>query len=422
MSDSINLFILLYMTAVGLPMNAVLAGSRYPPRRTALILCGAMIMLSAAVFFVYRAAGADVVLRIYTLLVHAPGFVLFFFIGRYRGWRLVFQMLTAILFCNLIHQAGGLAFYASGQRLWALLAAYFLSTAAVFWLLARCLYPLLQQAFVSLRRGWGLMCIIMAAYYVITIYLIPGHVGDSFRSTVFKPAVSFLMAGFFTALIVLFSALQREEEARHSAQLFSVQLAALEKRMDTVRAAEETIRMERHDLRHRLQAVAELVQRGKTQAVLDLIGAAETRLSEEKMVHWCRPPILDAVFSSYMEEARMRHIQIHASIALPEPLPVEEAELAIVLANALENAVHACMPLPQQRREIYCNVICYPRLMFEIRNPYTGVIRFDGKGQPLSDRQGHGLGTRSIADFCRKTGASCQYEAKDGWFSLRVIL
>lgn len=201
-----------------------------------------------------------------------------------------------------------------------------------------------------------------------------------------------------------------------------MQLSALKKRMDTVRAAEDAIRMERHDLRHRLQTVAELVRQGETQAALNFIGAADVRLDEEKTVHWCSSPVLDAVLSSYLGQAEKQNIRVVAHIALPEPLPVEEADLAIVFANALENAINACAELPEDRREIYCNVISYPRLMFEIKNPYAGAVRLDEQGLPLPGGKGHGMGTRSIAGFCRKTGASYQFEAKDGCFSLRVVL
>ena len=99
-----------------------------------------------------------------------------------------------------------------------------------------------------------------------------------------------------------------------------------------------------------------------------------------------------------------------------------EAELAIVFSNALENAIHACMRLPEEQREIRCKVISYPNLMFEFSNPYTGTVRFDERGLPVSSRQGHGIGSHSIAAFCEKHGAAYQYTAENGQFTLRVIL
>ena len=166
----------------------------------------------------------------------------------------------------------------------------------------------------------------------------------------------------------------------------------------------------------------EMVARGEEKSALDFLDAAQRRLDEQAPVHWCRPPVLDAVLSSYFDQAQRQSIRVDARISLPERLPVDEGELAIVFANALENAIHACMALPPEQRELHFQAIGHPGLMFELTNPCRGPVRFSDQGLPLPDREGHGFGTQSIASFCEKYGALCAYEAKDGWFSLRVIL
>jgi len=60
--------------------------------------------------------------------------------------------------------------------------------------------------------------------------------------------------------------------------------------------------------------------------------------------------------------------------------------------------------------------------MFEIANPCDGGVRFDRAGLPVANAPGHGIGTRSIAAFCQKYDACCVYEAKDGWFRLKIAL
>ena len=38
----------------------------------------------------------------------------------------------------------------------------------------------------------------------------------------------------------------------------------------------------------------------------------------------------------------LRGVKGSVALSFPEPLPIAEAELAPVFANALENAIHAC--------------------------------------------------------------------------------
>ena len=418
----VELCVLLYMTVLGMTMVLLFVDSRLSRRKTVLAVYGTTVLVMAALILIYCVWGVETAVRLYSLAVHLPSLVLFTCLSRYRGWRLVFQILSIILFCMVIQHTAGLVYYLSGKWDWALVLAYVLITPLVLWFLLRFLRPLFLEILLELRHGWWLICLVMAAYYGIVIYLIPGYVGRDLSSTVLKPAVTLLMMGFYTVLMLLFSSIRKEMETRHSAQLSALQLSALQNRMEAVRTAEESIRTERHDLRHRLQTVTELVARGEQEKALDFLDKAQQRLDEHKTAHWCRPPVLDAVFSAYFEQAQRQGVRVDAKIALPDMLPVDEGELAIVFANALENSIHACMELPQEKRELYCKVIARPGLMLEIGNPYTNKVRFDDKGLPISEQEDHGLGVQSISSFCQKYGAVYQFEASDGWFRLRMVL
>lgn len=418
----VELFMMEYLTALGMTMVLLFLDSRYSPRRTTLTVCGAIVVVMAAVAGVYRVFGPEATLRYYSLIAHIPSLLLCFALSRFRGWRLVFQLLSAILFCALIQHGSWLFYYFSGSRIWVLLLSYAVFSTGVIWFLVRFLRPLFFRTLMELRQGWWLICLAMAVYYVIIVYLIPGYVGLTRTATILKTAISLLMVGFYSILMFLFSSIQREMENRHSAQLSALQLSALQNRMEAVKAAEESIRTERHDLRHRLQTVTELVARGDRDAALDFLDAAQKRLDEHKEIRWCRPPVLDAVFASYFAQAENQDIPVEAKISLPDTLPVEEGELAIVLANALENAIHANLTLPQEQRAIRCKMVGVPSIMLELSNPYTGSIAFDSTGLPVAQKEGHGLGVQSISAFCRKNGAVCQFDHQDGWFRLRLVL
>ena len=413
---------LLYMTGLGMTMLSLFLKSRLSRRKTALIFAGTGLVLMALEIVLTYAFSVDLVVRLYSVVVYLPSFTVAFLLSRYRGWRLLYQLLSAVLFCFLVQHIGGIVFYLSGQRVWVLWLTLLLLTPPMLWLLHRHLCPRVFRALEELQRGWAMICVWLMVYGLIVLFVFPGYVGVNWVATVVKPMFSLLMVGFYCVLILLFTSVRRETEARHHAQLTELSLSALQSRMEAVQTVEEAIRIERHDLRHRFRAIAELVRQGQTQEALDFIGAAQTQLEERKPVRWCRPPVLDAVFSTYFSQAQRREIQVDAHIALAEPLPVAEAELAIVFSNALENAIHACIRLPAEQREIFCRVISHPNLMFEFSNPYAGTIQFDGDGLPVSPRPGHGIGSHSIVAFCQKYHASYQYTAESGRFTLRVIL
>ena len=394
MSDLI-LADLLYMTGLGLTMVFLFLKSRLSRRKTALIFAGTALSLMALEVILTYTFSVDLVVRLYSLIVYLPSFLVATLLSRYRGWRLLYQFLSAVLFCFVVQHIGGVVFYASNQRAWVLWLTILILTPSMLWLLYKHLCPLVLQALDELQRGWAVICIWLLAYGLIVLFVFPGYVGIDTVTTFVKPMFSLLMVGFYCVLILLFTSVKREAEARYQIQLTALSLSALQSRIDTIQTMEEAVRIERHDLRHRFRAIAELVAQGKNQEALDFLGAAQ---------------------------AQRKDIRVDAHIALADQLPVEEAELAIVFSNALENAIHACMRLPEEQREISCKVISYPNLMFEFSNPYTGAVRFDERGLPVSSRQGHGIGSHSIAAFCEKHGAAYQYTAENGQFTLRVIL
>ena len=258
--------------------------------------------------------------------------------------------------------------------------------------------------------------------YLIFVASWPGSYLDSMPQRVYGYMV---VVPLILVYIAVFKSLYGQYKAqmeRQNITLLTMQISALKEKLQKVKEVEESIRIQRHDLRHQLQAVTELVRRGDRDTALASLDAAQKRLDEHQDIRWCHPPVLDAVFSSYFHQAEKHGILVQATVSLPDALPVDEGELAIVLANALENAIQANLKLPQEQRKITCTLIGAPSIMLEITNPYAGAVAFDSSGLPIAQKEGHGMGTLSISAFCRKNGAVCQYEAKAGLFSFRMIL
>ena len=342
--------------------------------------------------------------------------------SRSRGRRAFFNV-TTTLFVGCVGSANGILV----QTLLPDCPLLSLVVRTVSYLL---LYLFLRRFRSAYRRmldlldtGWTILCLIPVTTYLCIVYI----------TNVLFPVAPLPMAVVMYGLLLVcgyaywlmylfFDQMQQENEARNSRSLLELQVAALKSRLEAIQATEEAIRVERHDLRHRLQTVARLVARGERDEALNFLDAAQQRLNQQQPVRWCRSPVLDAVFAAYFDLAGRNNIAVEAQIALPDDLPVDEQDLAIVFANALENAIQACTALPQPQRRLRCKVIHRPGLMFEISNPCLRPVQLNDQGLPVSTREGHGLGVRSICAFCQKYHAACRYEYRDGWFSLRIIL
>jgi len=353
-----------------------------------------------------------------------PSLISFYFLSEYRDGRFFFTFCLADTSFLWIAQVTVLLDKLCGSTYVVLLVSRLLLYPAfelLQWKKLRRPYLELQA---YLPGAWWPITVIAAGYYLMLDFsAVPMDTPlPSPLEVVRLVLILILMPVTYLALL---SALKRQMlyyETRNHQDLLAAQISGLEGRMSAAQAAEETIRIERHDLRHKLLAVEDMIARGERADVLDYIHTLQGEVAYAKPEKWCDHPLLDAVFSSYFAQARQQGIQVKAKLAIPEKLPVDAAELSTVFANALENAIHACAALPEGERELVCTCISHPSLMFQIANPYRGTIRFDQNGCPVAQNPGHGIGTRSIAAFCEKHGACCVYEAKDGWFRLKIAL
>lgn len=365
----------------------------------------------------------DIYYRVGFFTVTLPYILVTLWCSQYRDFRAAFSIITG-LFVGCIGTAN--------EMLAALLlqhnkyceyysfAVRALSFFLMFFILRRFSLTY-RQMLHQLNRSWGILCLIPFSAFIAMLYT-ASHFANSSVIIVLTYGLMIVCSGSYYLMYLFFDRVQKENSARYEARLSALQVSALRSRMEAVKAAENVIRTERHDLRHRLQTVAELISRGEKDAALDFLDAAQKRLDEQKEIRWCRPPVLDAVFSSYFDQAQNQGIRVEAAISLPGVLSVNEGELAIVLANALENAIHANLELPWEQREIRCKMVGTPGILLELSNPCGAQVTFDDRGLPLAQRKDHGLGVQSIAAFCEKHGAVYQFELTDGWFRLRLVL
>ena len=134
-------------------------------------------------------------------------------------------------------------------------------------------------------------------------------------------------------------------------------------------------------------------------------------------------PTVNAVLSYYLGRAEQAGVAVDCRLNLPRDLPVNALEVGTVVANAVENALHACVSMPPEApRRIRVAGACGPELLIEVGNTFAGQVRFDKNGLPATDAPGHGDGTRSIAAFAKRHRALLDYCAEAGWFRLRILI
>ena len=95
-----------------------------------------------------------------------------------------------------------------------------------------------------------------------------------------------------------------------------------------------------------------------------------------------------------------------------------DVDMTAILSNALENAIHAVLKLPEARREIKLDMrLNEEKLLISLKNTYADKPEFMN-GLPYTSEGRTRFGTKSIWYVAEKLNGSCQFSVTDTYFIL----
>ena len=135
---------------------------------------------------------------------------------------------------------------------------------------------------------------------------------------------------------------------------------------------------------------------------------------------------VNALLRAYLGKARACGCQVEVKADIPERCPVDELDLCVILANGMENAIHAC-----QKNEatddkwIKTSVTTHENgvITLKIENPCQEEIAFGPDGLPkVRQSEEHGIGLKSVETVVNHYGGVLVCERTDGVFLLKAVL
>lgn len=203
--------------------------------------------------------------------------------------------------------------------------------------------------------------------------------------------------------------------------ILSLSAKAMEYRLLDSEKRIELDRVMRHDRRHFEATLFTLLQDGRIE---DAKGLLQERLNQEptKRVNWCSNTTINAAISYYVQKMDMAEIEYEIKLDIPQELPYDTLKFAIAIGNLMENAIHECEKITKESRYIKMKSIYKSQFLLEIRNSSKGKVKLDDNCRPFSDKDNHGIGTKSVIRFIEEVGGEIFYTANDNEFIVKIIL
>ena len=406
-------------------LSASFCGALDTPRSRRIFWLGMALMLipQGAVYLLWS---EQLRLQAYPFVLHLP---LLLLLSRLTGLRLwpAISILSAYLFCQMRRWLALLAAAVlPGEEITQILAEL-IFTLPLLLILLRFAAPAVRQLMdypVKNQCQFGLIPALYYGFdYLTRIYT------DLLSSG--SPLVVEFMPTVCCAAYLVFLLYNSAEERRRSLlrqvqDNLNLQVAQATREISALRESQEQSRRHRHDLRHHLQYRLSCLENGQTGRAKEYIFEICAELEAQQVRRYCENEAVNLILSAFANRAEKTGIELDVRGALPHIICIADNDLCVILSNALENALHACLPFAEAGTACVIGVEFQfheqnGRLFLQITNPCQEACRFE-KGIPVSSRPGHGIGVQSIRAVVERYGGGCSFLLSDGQFILRLFL
>lgn len=195
--------------------------------------------------------------------------------------------------------------------------------------------------------------------------------------------------------------------------------AAVRERIDAVRRV-------KHDTMHHINACNMLYSQGEYQRLGEYLKKLQTDGEAIQPLQYSNNLMIDYLVMSFSGKAEAQGISLQTDIAILPELSVSDSDLCSLLNNVLQNALEACLRIPDPgmrwiRLEIHADE---NKVFFTCINSCDGYFVQDS-GRYLttkSDGTSHGYGMSIIQGLCSRNGGAMATEVNGNRFTVKVAL
>ena len=405
----------------GVYLSAAFLGIRMS-RKNIVILFGffsAVGVVSALTFIFF---GDAFTTQVYPLIIHLPLILFLTFFYKYKALRSTLSVLVAYLCCQ-ISKWGGLAMLDITELEWVYYSVRIVATIIVFAVLIRYVSNAAAQLIQKPPKALLIFAILPFTYYLFDyatgVYTTLIYSGNKVVAEFLGFA---LCIAYLLFLLVYFKQYEEKREAEQQSRILEMQQVQSQKEIEAQKRSAYTVSLLRHDMRHFLTTISTYIDSGEYDKAKEYISGIVSYVDRTAMHKFCKNEIVNMILSSYENVIEENRIDFQQSICIPEHLSVSDVDLTSILSNALENAIHAVLPLEAEKRHIALYLrMDDDKLLISVKNTFAEKPEMTD-GIPHSSKAGHGFGTQSIRYVTEKLNGNCQFSVKDDWFVLRVIL
>jgi sensor histidine kinase YesM len=227
--------------------------------------------------------------------------------------------------------------------------------------------------------------------------------------------------GVVLFLYFLFFRIVREYEEKSVYKIMLRQMESQQKYLQESVQTYNEMRCLRHEIKNHVFYMQTLLKQKKLSDLEDYFHQVYHREYAFDMIDSGNDAV-NALLSQKRAYAESKNIHVSIQTAIPNSLPIDEADLCAVMSNLLDNAMEACESLPNpsisfavQQAGQYIHISCKNTVAFDVckENPDLQTTKQLGN---------HGVGLRIVREIVEKYDGMMNFNVEDMVFVITLML
>ena len=252
---------------------------------------------------------------------------------------------------------------------------------------------------------------------------------------VMVPVIALLCLACIVFSRRIYSELVRTEMQKNDLLFYKQQLADMTDHVREMEQLYDGIRGMRHDVHNYVADMEQLLQIKEEHGMLHdavrqeagkYLAGMQNAVDDIFLQFSTGNPVTDVILNRKAQICRQEGIDFTGDFLYPAGFGIEAFDLGILLNNALDNAIEACLKVQENRRYINLKSYAKGRMFFLVaENGYDGkALREEGGvcHTTKDETQLHGIGMKNMRSCVERYYGTMEYEADKETFVLTLML
>lgn len=416
-----------FVLIFGIVVSFYFAGIQWEDNKCLFIFTVLIFAVLQALF--YMLLGQDILYKCYPVMIHIPLILIIRYICHQNIYISSIAVMSAYLMCTPRKWFGTLAMYIFPGIPVISDIVTIIITIPLLIIVIKYISPYIIKLKDESKTIISLFFLLPLTYYILeyafTVYTDLLYTG---KAVIIEFMDSFIVILYFILSMVTLSLSNKKNAAERENIILSAAATQAEKEISQLTDYQRQAAIYRHDLRHHMNFIQNCLAGNNTEQALEYISEINSNLDNTRITRYCNNEAINLILSSYINKAHEAGITTQISVTATNFTGYKITDLCSLLANALENAINACIKQPDNnalkdnRRLITIKMFeKNNKICINIANTCFHEPEFHNQ-IPVTNEPGHGIGVRSIISVIEKYNGIYAFFIKDGIFYFQACI